>query len=399
MGEPHVRGWVNERFDAVRRAFLENFRERGEVGAALVVRHHGKVVADLHGGLADPLTGRHWEPDTPVIVFSATKGLVAIVCLVLADRGELVLDAPVADYWPGFGVHGKSYVTVRQLLNHRAGLPVIDAPLHVEDFAEPDRVVPALEAQVPRWAPGSRQAYGATAWGAFVGELVRRVTGKTVGTWFREHLAEPLGLDAWIGAPREVSERAARLVPLSRLERIRYRLPALFTLGTAEGRVFRRFLLGKRTLVGQALLNPTLGPDRFEAVNAPDFAALELPWMGALATADALSRAYAAVLGEVDGARLVSPGAVSRLEVRQSWSERDGVLHKAVGFSQGFVKESPGLFSPHGGAFGHPGAGGALGWADPASGLAIGYVMNRMDWRIRSPRAIALTQAAHASLR
>ncbi|MEO0604374.1 MAG: serine hydrolase domain-containing protein [Myxococcota bacterium] len=398
MAEPHVRGWVHERFDAVRKAFLDNFRERGEVGAGLVVRHQGRVVVDLHGGLADPDTSRHWEPDTPVVTFSATKGLVAIACLVLVERGQLALDEPVATYWPAFAAHGKAHVTVRQLLNHRAGLPVIDEPLTLEDFADPDRVATALEAQVPRWSPGTVQAYGAIAWGAYVSALFRKVTGQSVGTWFREHLAGPLSLDAWIGSPPEVAARAARLLPLTRAERLRHRLPALLVRGPAEGRIFRRFLLGKRTLVGQALLNPAMGPRRFEALNDPAVLALELPWMGGVCTAEALSRAYAAVIGEVDGSRLVGPTAVERLAVRQSWSERDRVLHKAVGFSQGFVKEASGLFSPHAAAFGHPGAGGALGWADPDTGLAIGYVMNRMDWRIRSPRAIALTRAAYASL-
>ncbi|MEN0066022.1 MAG: serine hydrolase domain-containing protein [Myxococcota bacterium] len=398
MAEPAVHGFVHPRFSSVGEAFVANFQRRGEMGASVVVRHRGEVVVDLHAGMADPDTAREWDADTPVVVFSATKGLVAIATLMLVARGQLELDAPVADVWPGFGISGKAHVTVRQLLNHRSGLSVIDEPLDLHDFANPVRIDAVLEAQPPQWAPGHTQAYGATAWGAFMGGLFRKVTGMGVGRWFAEHIAAPLGLAAWIGAGPEVLARRAQLITVSSQERMRHHLPALFVRGTAEGRIGRRLLLGKRTLVGQALLNPDLGPRRLDVMNDPSVLALELPWMGAVCTADALSKAYAAVIGEVDGVRLVDPTVVKPLRVRQSWSERDGVLQKPMGFAQGFVKEPEGVFSPNPASFGHPGAGGALGWADPDAELAIGYVMNRMDWRIRSPRAIALTRAIYASL-
>lgn len=393
-----LRGTAHPRFDAVRLAFLDNFDRRGEVGASVVVRHRGEVVVALAGGIADPKTGRSWDLDTPGVVFSVTKGLVAIALLMLVERGALDLDAPVADHWPGFAASGKAHVTVRQLLNHRSGLPVIGQPLTLEDFADLDRVATAIEAQPTRWAPGERQAYGATAWGAFVGELFRRVAGVSVGRWFREHIATVLGLDAQIGSSPDFVARAATLLPLSRTERLKTQLPALFVPGTAEGRIGRRFLLGRRTLVGQALMNPSFGPRRLHALNDPAVLALELPWMNGVCTADALAHLYAAVIGEVDGVRLVRPESLGPVRIRQSWSPRDEVLQKPVGFSQGFVKEQGGLFSPNDAAFGHPGAGGALGWADPDAEIAIGYVMNRMDWRIRSPRALALTEAVYASL-
>jgi len=395
MAEPRVRGWVHKRFDAVRQAFLDNFRERGEVGAAFVVRHGGEVVVDLHGGLADPETGRHWEADTPAVVFSASKGLVAISVLRLVAEGRLALDAPVAEYWPGFAANGKAHVTVRQMLNHRAGLSVIDEPLAIEDFADPERIEAVLEAQAPHAPPGRLQAYGATAWGAYVGTLIRKVTGMSAGRWLREAIGRP---DAWLGTPPDVAARAARILPVTPVERLQNNLPALFRRGEPEGRIGRRLLLGRQTMPSRALLNPTLGPRRFEALNDPAVLALELPWMNAVCTADALSGAYDLLISGDDGSPRVPPAMVERLAARQSGAGRDPVLQNPIGFSQGFVKERGGLFSPDGRAFGHPGVSGALGWADPGAGLAMGYVLNRMDWRIRSPRAMALTRAVYASL-
>ncbi|MBX2797523.1 MAG: beta-lactamase family protein [Myxococcales bacterium] len=394
-----IEGHTAPGFEPVRAAFAENFRRRGEVGASFVVRRHGEVVVDLSGGLADPTTGRPWEPDTPSVVFSATKGLVAIVLLLLADRGELPLDAPLKEVWPELAGDHKGEVTIRTLMNHRSGLSALDAPLELKDVRDaPSKVLDALQGQRLAWAPGYRQAYGACAWGLWMAELVRRVTTRSVGRVFADEVAAPLALDAWLGMPREVERRRARLIPARKRTVLRHQVLGAMSRRTAEARMARRVLLGRRTLAGKALLNPTLGRRRFQALNDPDVLSLELPWMNAVCTADALAKAYGAVVSQVDGVRLVRPEAVRSVKVRQSWSDRDAVMQRPMGFSQGFVKEGPHMFSPNRSSFGHPGAGGALGWGDPDTGLSMGYVMNHMDWRLRSPRALALTRAVYASL-
>jgi CubicO group peptidase (beta-lactamase class C family) len=398
-----IHGEVAPGFEPVRDAFRANFTHRGEVGAGLVVRRHGEVVVDLWGGEADPEGGRPWERDTPVVVFSATKGMVAAALLMLTDQGALDPDAPVADVWPELARHGKERITARMILNHRAGLSALDMPLTLQDFdAARGRVHDAMVAQVPLWEPDTDQGYAACSYGAYTGELVRRLTGKSVGAWFDEHIATPLGLDAWIGLPEEQHARVARLLPVGRSERVREQLPQLLTR-SSEGRVFRRVVweaARKRgeTTTGRAFLNPALGPRSFDVLNDPEVLALELPWMGGVATADALSAMYGSLIGEVDGVQLVRPERVRPIRHRQSWSERDRVLHKRIGWSQGFLKEERTLFSPNPASFGHAGAGGALGWADPDAGIALGYTMNKMDWRIRSPRALALCHAVYGCL-
>jgi len=396
---PAIGGFVQPGFEGVREAFEDNFRHRGEVGAAYCVHYRGECVVDLWGGEADPTTGRPWAPDTPMVVFSATKGMAALRLLQLTEQGRFDPDAPVASYWPGFERAGKQGITGRMILNHRAGLSALDQPLTLADFeGDHRRVREAMEAQAPLWTPGTDQGYAACSYGAFVGELHRRVAdGQSGGEGFAEAIAEPLGLDAWIGAPDDAIGRAARLIPGGRRALLTRQLPTLLTRPNDEGRLYRR-ILRKRSDTRRAFENPHM-EGRFEALNDPANLRRELPWMGALTTARALSRMYAAVVGELAGLRLVSPDSVQGLVPRQSWSDRDRVIRKPLGWSQGFVKEQDGMFGPGTAAFGHPGAGGPLGWADPEAELAIGYVMNRMDWRIRSPRARALTHATYAALR
>ena len=391
-----VNGTVAAGFEGIERVFRENIATRGELGASVVVMHRGRVVVDLWGGVADVDTGRAWAADTPAVCFSATKGLVATCFLVLEDRGALDLDAPIAQVWPEFAQNGKARITTRHLLGHRAGLWGVDVPLSLRDVRDdPAKVHDALARQRPAHEPGADQGYAACAFGLYTAELFRRVTGRTLGAFFAEEVAGPLRLDVALGRPTDLAQ-AARLVPTGRRTLLRHQLPAVLSRGSTDGRLFRRVLLGTRSDAGQALLNPTLGPARFRSLDEPDLQAIELPWMNALATARGLARLYAALAGDgsLDGVRLVRPESLRPLYGRQSWSERDRVLQKPIGWSQGFVKDEPHLFTPSPRAFGHPGAGGALGWADPDRELAIGYVMNAMDWRLRSPRATALADAA-----
>ena len=397
------RGRVEPGFEAVRDAFVANFELRGEIGAAFSVWRGGKPVVQLYGGVSDPASGRAWGPDTAGVLFSATKGLVATAFLMLVDRGECDLDAPVSTWWPAFAAPDKAGITVRMLLNHRSGLSVLDAPLRLGDFAPPGTaVVEAMEAQAPVFSPDSQQAYGATAWGAYTGALFARITGVSLGDWLHQELVEPLELTLSLGARSVSCSDRATLVPVSAKALLTEQIPHALFAGTPEARLFRQVLrgvVGGSTLPARALLNPTLGPQRFRALNDPAVLALELPWMNALASADALAKVYAALVSEVGGFRLVRPDALAPLGPRQTWAAQgDPVLCKPMGWSQGFVKEESSLFSPNATSFGHPGAGGVLGWADPTEALSVGYVMNRMDWRLRSPRALALTRAVYACL-
>lgn len=385
-------GTVSAGWEPVRDAFVENFRSRGELGAAVAVVHRGEVVVDLWAGTADARSGRRWTEHTPGIVFSATKGLVATCFLLLADRGQVDLDAPVSESWPELRGHGKERITVRQLLCHRSGLSAIDRPLTLRDVRDaPDRVHDALVSQVPLWEPDTDQGYGACSWGLYTAELFRRLTGRTLGAFLASEIAGPTGLELALGRPDALATPAT-LVPPSP----RHQLPELLRR-TNEGRVFRR-VIRRDTDTGRAFRNPTMGRARFEALNEPELQAIELPWMNAHATARGLARLYGALAtdGTLDGVRLVRASSLRPIHGRQSWTTRDRVLRKPIGWSSGFVKDEPHLFSSSPRAFGHPGAGGSLGWADPDVELGIGYVANRMDHRIRSPRAIALCHAARS---
>jgi CubicO group peptidase (beta-lactamase class C family) len=337
------------------------------------------------------------------VCFSATKGLVAVCFLMLADQGRIDLDAPIAAYWPELGRGDTAKVTARMILDHRAGLSAVDAPLTLLDVRDdPQKVHDALVQQVPLWEPGTDQGYAACSFGLYAAELFRRVAGESVGAFFATHVAGPLGVggEAVLGRPDALNVRPARLLPVSRATLFGQQIPTALFRTNHDARLFRRVIAGRRTDAGRALLNPTLGPTRFEVLNDPAIQAIELPWMNALTTARALAKVYAPLAGDGshDGVRLVRAEAIEPLGRRASWTERDRVLQKPIGWSAGFVKEGPGVFTDDPRAFGHPGAGGALGWADPARGLAIGYAMNQMDWRVRSPRAMALCHAAERVL-
>ena len=208
-----VEGACAEGYEVVREAFAANFVEPGEIGAAVAAVVDGQVVVDLRAGLADAHTGRAWQADTPVLVYSATKGPTALCALCLWERGALDIDAPVAEVWPEFAAAGKGRVTTRQLLTHQAGLPVFDEPISFTDCHDHDLVAARLAAQAPRWEPGTAHGYHPLTFGWLVGEVVRRVSGRSVGVMLAEEVARPLGLDLWIGLPPEREATVARLAP------------------------------------------------------------------------------------------------------------------------------------------------------------------------------------------
>jgi CubicO group peptidase (beta-lactamase class C family) len=392
-------GYVADGFGAVARAFRKNF-EQGDVGAAFCAWLDGEVVVDLWGGLADRDQGRAWEEDTMGVFFSVTKGLVYTCLLMLSDRGRLDYDERVVTYWPEFGTHGKEDITVRQLLNHRSGLSAIDEPLGLYDFEDPARVARALEKQAPMWPPGSRQGYGAVSMGPYAAELFRRVAGESVGTFFSREIARPLGIDVYIGLPGELNAKVATVYKVFLSDKIFRVLPIVATGRGVEGRIYRAFM-DKTSATRRAFQNPEeLGRTGVPNFNVPRVRRMELPWAGGIGTARGVARMYAALAcgGSLDGVTLCRPESLTPLFKRQSWSESDAVLHKPIGFSQGFVKEEPHLFSPNSEAFGHPGAGGAVGFADPTRRLSFSYVANRMDYHLRSPRCLRLCHALYESL-
>jgi CubicO group peptidase (beta-lactamase class C family) len=389
-----IHGTVAPGFEPVRETFEENFRRRGEIGAALCVERGGERVVDLWGGRAAP--GRAWNDRTLVPLFSATKGLVALCFLLLHDRREIDLDAPIAEIWSGFARHGKEAITLRDHLNHRSGLYAVERPLTLDDLKDRAKRVEAVEEQAPFWARGEAQAYGAVTFGLVLGEVFERVRGESLGTFFEREVARPLGGEVYLGLPSSEHSRVARVEAPRGL---RYRLDVLqhcLRPGSPDGRLYRNAMRA-RSETRLALANPAqLGRKHLGNYNLPEVWEMEIPWSGAIGSGRGLARVYAALasggrLGEV---RLLSPATAALPGSRGSWGF-DRVLRKPIGYTLGFVKEEEHLFSPNPESFGHPGAGGALGYADPRTGFSIGYAMNRMDHHLRSSRALALTASLY----
>jgi CubicO group peptidase (beta-lactamase class C family) len=381
-----VGGHVEAGFEGVRDAFANNFAEHGEVGATYAFYVEGTRVVDLWGG-ERPDRGVPYDGDTLQIVFSSTKGAAAACAHLLAQRGQLDLDAPVVTYWPEFGQAGKDHIPVRWLLSHQAGLPTIDAELSREEALAWEPVIHALEVQKPYWEPGTAHGYHALTYGYLVGEVVRRVDGRTIGTFFREELAEPLGLDFWIGLPEEYEPRVAPMIPM----------------GAGDGASLED-LLGADSLMVRALnLNGALAGDLASNANQRDFRAAELPAANGVANARSLARLYAALIGAVDGGPPEAMLDADQIGVARALqtSGLDQVL-SLPGFdvestiALGFWAASP--FAPMGGrhAFGHYGAGGSVGFADPEHRVAGGYVMSKMDMGVSGdPRSGALIRASY----
>lgn len=315
-------------------------------------------------------------------------GRATAVCAhLLAERGRLDLDAPVARYWPEFAAEGKSAIPVGWLLSHRAGLPALEKGFSMDGVQAWDPIVEALAGQRPAWRPGTAHGYHARTFGWLVGEVVRRVTGRSLGTFFAEEVAGPLGLGFWIGLPAEFEPRVARLIPPQ---------PPAGVDPEALPPPLRRMLEARSdpdSLSSRALTLPGLD-DNSRAVHAA-----EIPGHNGIATARSLARLCAALIGEVDGVRLLSPSTL-RAAIRTRSDGPDKVLFVDTRFGLGFMRDSS--FSPFGGAgrFGHTGSGGALAFADPDKGLAFGYVVNRMMPGLlgADPRHTALIGAVRESL-
>jgi len=391
-----IEGWCDRRFGAVETAFRENFSQRGERGAAVCLVTDGTIVADLWGGYRDAEGTLPWQRDTLVNIYSIGKGIAALCMARLAGQGLIDPDAAVVRYWPEFGAGDKDRVTVRQLLSHQAGLPSVRRRLPPNAMFDHALMAGALAAQEPWWEPGTAHGYHTNTFGFLVGELVRRVTGRTLGTVLREEIAGPLGADLHIGLPESQDDRVAEFIwpamPdgavvefVARANPDRAGAPA----GLTEDQLMEY----------NAYSNPP-GLSGAGVVNTRAWRAAEIPSTNGHGTARGVARVYEALAagGHTDGVVVVDPAALAAATEEQVYGE-DRILHRPSRFALGFQLTQPERpLGPNPRAFGHFGAGGSLGFCDPDAGVAFGYVMNEMGPRWQNPRNRALLDAIYASV-
>lgn len=378
-GKVSVSGLVEPGFEAIVDAFSRNFSEHNEVGAACSIYRHGQCVVDIWGGLADPVSGSPWERNTIVLVFSAAKGPTVACIHRLVEAGLLDIDLPIGHYWPEFACNGKEEITTRMVLSHQAGLAAVDGELTLEQVLDWDPVIEAIAAQAPNWPPGTRHGYHARSFGWILGELMRRITGLTLGQYLAREISAPLGMRYWVGLPKGQMSRCAMVVPPEDANAV------------VE-------MLGADSLTTRVLSGPS---DLFaynQMWNRPDVRAAEMPSSNGVGDARSLARFYAAMIGEVDGVRLLGREQLAKACEEQVRGP-DAVIFSETCFGLGFGLQpslAPGA-GPN--CFGHPGAGGSLAFADPDSGLGFAYVMNGMQFHAEGdPRSIGLVKAAYECL-
>lgn len=370
-----IEGTSDPRFAQVREEFERNFAERGELGASVCVTVDGESVVDLWGGVADVETARAWDRDTLCVVWSCTKGAVALCAHMLVGRGLLDLDATVADVWPEFAKNGKDDISVRTLLAHQAGLAALRDPIRDNGLCDWDVIVDALAAQEPLWEPGTRHGYHALTFGHLVGEIVRRVDGRSLGTFFREEVAEPLRLDFWIGLPQEYEPRVAPYVA-AEPPAPDGPMPKYMTAMADPTSI--QFMLGMHS---GGLLFPG-------AINLREVHAAEIPSANGITNARGLAGMYRPLSlgGEYDGVRLVEADGIPAMSAVASASSVDATLLVPTRWSLGFTKATDNRGRPAGendsvvlseAAFGHSGNGGSIGFADPDARLSFGYAMTK----------------------
>ena len=378
-----VQGECESRFAAVRDAFAANFAAGREVGASFAATVDGRFVVDLWGGHADAARTRPWTRDTIVNVFSTTKAMTALAAHILVDRGFLDLDAPVARYWPEFAAAGKESLPVRHLLTHQAGLAAIREPLPTAALYDWERMTGALAAESPWWPPGSMSGYHALTYGYLVGEVVRRVAGRSLGTFLRDEVTGPLAADFYVGLAPGEDGRVAEMIPPTAEE------------AAASG---PRTAVDPESMLGKVMQNPPVVPT---LANHPAWRRAEIPAANGHGNARSVARVMAALAcgGTLDGRRLLGPETLLQATEAQ-WSGRDLVLGIPMRWALGFMRASPVLsLGPSPGAFGHGGWGGSLGIADPDARVGWAYVMNKMSpGTTGDSRAAGMLAALYAAL-
>jgi len=368
-----IHGHCDPRFEKIERAFKENFEHHQELGASVCVTLAGTKVVDLWGGIADDTQGTPWQENTKTVVFSCTKAATALCVHILISRGEIKLDEPVAKYWPEFAQAGKQNITVRMLLNHQAGVPAVDRPLSDECYGDWNEVVGALEKQMPYWEPGTRSGYHLLSFGWLNGELVRRVSGRSLGTFFREEIAEPLGLDFWIGLPEALDQEVATVIPAP----------------PDPNNDFFKALRDTDSIQSHGLLHFGNYMSTGAGFNSTIAHRAEIGGAGGITNARGLAGMYAPLAngGGINGAEIVNEGTLAQMSRTSSATGIDAMLLMPTRFALGFMKNIDNRNQPLGKqssavlsdtAFGHVGAGGSVGFADPAMKVSFGYSMNKM---------------------
>jgi CubicO group peptidase (beta-lactamase class C family) len=382
----NVHGHCDPRFQGVREVFEQSFQRGDELGASICITLEGESVVDLHGGYADEARTLPWQPDSLVNVFSTTKGMTTLCALRLVEEGRLDIDAPVARYWPEFAAAGKADLPVRFLLSHRSGLAAVRDPLPPGSLYNWEVMTDALAKQAPWWTPGENHGYHALTFGFLVGEVVRRISGRSLGTYFREEFADPLGIDFHIGLPEAHESRVSPLVQ--------------GPVHAEEGAdLFSRIMSDPESLLAKAFINPPMLPTD---ANTREWRAAEIPAANGHGTAAALARIYAALAlgGKIDGVHVLSPEIIERARQEQSLG-KDLILPVISRFGLGFqIPPAEEPLGPNFKVFGHAGAGGSYGQADPENRMSFGYTMNLMHsgvWLV-DPRPRALLREAYASI-
>ncbi|MHA2390960.1 MAG: serine hydrolase domain-containing protein [Promethearchaeota archaeon] len=379
--EIEIYGFCDDRFAAVKEVFQQNFKTQGEVGASFAATLNGNFVVDIWGGYADKAKSRPWEKDTIVNVFSTTKVMTIICALMLVDRGQLDLDAPVAKYWPEFAQNGKENILVRQIFSHTSGLAGWEEKIKIEDFYNWDKVVSLLANQKPWWEPGTNNGYHAVTHGYLLGEIVRRITGKSLGTFFREEVSGPLNADFHIGFGQEHDSRVADLIP--------FELPQKGEPGYIE--------MDPQSLFGRVFSNPVID---IEETKTRQWRAAEIPAAGGHGNARSVARIGSAIAcgGEVDNIRLLKIETIKKAMKEQSYTQ-DLVLMMPIRFGVGFGLPSKEIPFPSPNTVWWGGAGGSMIIMDLDNKLSICYVMNQMKMTIvGDTRPLKLITAVYEGL-
>jgi CubicO group peptidase (beta-lactamase class C family) len=383
-----VHGFADRSFAGIAATFVENFRRRSDLGAACSVLVEGRSVVELWGGLADARDGRAWTRDTAAVIFSCTKGLVAILAYRLAQAGRLDLNAPIAQYWPEFAGAGKAEITVRDAMAHRAGLAALDTDLSREDVIAWEPVVHAIERQRPAQAPAQGHVYHTMTYGWILGEVIRRVTGLRPGAFFAREIAGPLGLRTWIGLPREQAATVAWMEPP---------LPDEDSDAARDAArlAMENVAVARAATMGGAYAFPA--DSDHVTFNDPDLQACEIPGANGISTAESLARVYADCVS--GPGRILSPASVEdALRVQSFGRQLTGLPDDGARWGTGFQLSSPPsqpMLGPS--SFGHAGAGGQLAFADAARSVGFAYLSNQMGG-YGDERARALTVALRMAL-
>ncbi|HEV7941466.1 MAG TPA: serine hydrolase domain-containing protein [Solirubrobacteraceae bacterium] len=384
-GSVEVGGSVAPGFEQVRDAFAENFELRGEIGAAFAATLDGLPVVDLWGGVADSAANRPWQQDTLQIIFSGTKGLAALCVTMLIDRGLLKLEDPVCSHWPEFAAGGKQAITVAEIVSHRGRLPGLRTPVDEQDVLDPEKMVALLAGQAQESDPRAQVVYHPLTYGWLCGELVRRVDGRSIGRFFAEEVAGPLGLEVWIGLPADIEERVAML---------QYG-PNWGQSPSARPNAFQGDDLGAAIWENPSLFPP--GEPSFW--NTRPLHATEMPGANGIGAARSIARLYGALAcgGELDDVRIVSEEALTLARTQLSHGT-DPFMGDQLAFGVGFMVQSEDApLGPAKVAFGHNGAGGSCHGAWPDERVGFSYAMNEMrDDLDGDGRVSALLEALHA---